>query len=357
MIPFLMPMFNWFLLLVVVDFIVAAVDNDQVLCPYPYSNISKSVQVEFKFRFFKFDYFHDVDGYLGCSGYLIAKWYNPCGWEQVKKMYPNRTREKEVGFLLDAKYFWIPLVIQQHDPNPEAFGTTDLPLTVGSDGFVEFWGRKQWRLNCKGQFSKFPLDEHHCSFIINIWDTPEFVKMANATLDLDHGNFKPGGPSLFSAEFQPVKMYSTKFPCNNEWCYTEWAEFPIVLKRHWFPYYLHGVVVPFLLLILLQLSTFILPHDQTDRISLSATVFLSSAVFSSQIMSYFPETSEHIFIVTSGTLAMFLNALATSYFIGIYAYKDNFSEKTLLILQKVVSIAFLFFYMALIGVTFFVIFN
>ena len=329
----------------------------EIECPYPYIDVSKAVQVHYTFRFNSFEYIKDVEGILGCSAYLISKWYDPCGWKLAQKLYPNRTKIRETGYLLDAKYFWIPLIMEEGDSNPRAYGPTDLPLAVNSDGFIEYWGRKKWKFTCQGRIAKFPFDQHRCTFSVNVWETTDFVTLGNASIELLHGSFEHGGLSLFNIEFQAVEKYQVSFSCKDTLCYSEWAVFPVILRRKWFPYYFHGVIVPFQLLIILQLSTFLLPYDQAERIALSATVFLSSAVFSSQIMIYFPETSEHIYIVTSGTLVMTLNAFATVYFVTIYSYKDKLTNKTISIVHRIFSISFIFLYAAIVGVTFYVIFD
>ena len=327
---------------------IASYANGEILCPFKYINESIPLEIELKFRFYQLIDFHEKDGVLESSGYIIAKWYDPCGWNLAQTLYPNRTNPKQGGVAVDRKYFWIPILVQEHDDNAKVFDTTNTPLYVSSNGYIELWGRKTWLAKCQGHFSKFPLDQHHCSFVFNSWDSAYFVKISHAELDLSGGNYQPDSLTLFSAQFQTPRTFTLDYSCNNELCDYDWVEFPLLLSRQWFPFYFHSIFIPFILLSLIQLMTFLLHFNEMDRICLSATVFLSYAVFSSHISYLSPVTSEHIYIIVVETFLMVLSIFSTIFYTVIFSWRNSFQQNnTLAIINRVGTIVFLVSYFGL----------
>ena len=312
------------LLCFIIIFILPPISNGEFLCPFQYVNETKAVEIELKFRFYNFFYFDDIDDKLSCNAFVIATWHDPCGWKLAQKLMPNRTKHVTGGISLDRSYFWLPLILQHIDDNPKAFDTVNTPLIVNSNGYVEFWGRKIWIATCEGQLAKFPFDSHRCSFLFTTWETIDFVKISRLTLDFSSDNLQLNTLELFSAQFLKPRNFSLPYDCLGKQCISDWAEFPLILTRRWFPYYFHGLFIPLALLSLIQILTLLLNFNEIDRITLSATIFLAYAVFSSQIASFFPVTSQHVYMATAGTSMLILSILSTIFYISIYTWQNTF---------------------------------
>ena len=316
-------------------------------CPFPFETTGKTVQVLLQLRFYSLDDFQAVDGFLLVSGSLSATWHDPCGWNLAQRVYQNRV-ENATAITMDYKFFWIPVITQDTAKNLRAFENTgNMPLEVYDTGHVTYWGRKQWVADCTGSFHKFPFDEHLCELSYFAWEPIRFVNITEAKEVINEDVYNPDSLTLFTAEIKPAEVSELKYLCGNSTCINAWASFSVSLKRKWFPYYFNNIFLPMLLLAILQLSAFFIPHDEIDRITFSGTIFLSNAFISSEITKYIPQTAEHVVVVTVSNMATVGSMLAIVVFVLSYLKKDIFQREKMVKIQKATTAIFILFYSSL----------
>ena len=321
---------------------------DLKYCSYPFERLNGTkVSIELTFQYSALVEYQDVAGKLYCTAILAAKWHDPCGWLLAKAQLPYTTAISD-RTTVDPKYFWSPAIHhKQVDSFGQVFGDShSLPVHVDKLENVEFLIEKSWQGSCQTDFTKFPFDRHKCEFKFCSLHDNRFVHFQQVTTDFSNVDFDPDSLSLFSATFLQGSLYTRSWKCGNQTCMEDCAKFEVILKRKWFPYYFNGIFVPLFLLSTLQLSGFLLPYNEPERITFSATVFLSHSMIVAQVLNYIPKTVENIILVTSINLSVLFGMLATVYFVTIYSLRKRFKFQILLI-QQISTILFVIAYILL----------
>ena len=336
------------LLILLVSIGFGAQAERNVSCPFPFEKTGEPVSVTLTFQFYSLDEFQDVEGYLFLSGTIVGNWYDPCGWQLAERRFPRRI-ENRTSVFIELDYIWTPVICQDSTIGLRAFENSgDMPLEVHKSGYITQWGRKLWRADCKGSFNKFPFDKHTCQLAFFSWEPAEFVRIVNVKETTVTFGYDVNKLPLFSAVIQPVTFSAFDYLCGNSTCTSGWATFSIVLERKWFPYYLNNIFLPILLLAILQLSAFFIPHDEIDRITFSGTIFLSNALITNYISSHIPQTSEQVVIVFTSNIATIGSMLAIVFFTFSFLYKDSVeNEQMMTTIQKSGTVAFIAFYLIL----------
>ena len=317
---------------------------DEIHCPFPFDNDGEVITIDIQLQVLSLAEFRDVQGSLEIKGTLASTWKDSCSWNLLKKIKSKQTANRTY-ITTDCKYFWLPLISQDNSNNARAYANTwDMPVEVHEDGTIIYYGRKSWPATCDGQFSKFPFDTHHCHLEFNLWYSTDFLRFGNSSLYFPQGPYyNPDGLLLFSAYYQqPVKFQST-YDCDGKVCLVDRVKFGIVLKRKGFPYYFSGIFIPIFCLSFLQLSSFFIPYTSVDRIGFSGTIFVAEALVTSEISSLIPQTAEHIFIVTSSTLASFASMASTVFFIFCFRLRNTVDQKWMKKLQIFATFIFIGF--------------
>ena len=306
-----------------------------------------ALNVSVKFIFNSFEGFDDVKGILSVIGTVVLIWQDQCVWKVVQEEYPERSKYNS-PLPLKSAVVWKPLIVQTLSTGSMLVGPSseELPLDIHRDGTVEWWNYGLWETKCFTNLEKFPFDVQQCKFTFDNWLTTDVISIseANWMLATDMMNL-----ALWKYELINASIYQTSTSCGkNKSCSYERIDFPIVLTRHWYPYFFYAIFIPLFCLTFLQLSTFFIPMSKAERTTFSATLFLAFAVMRSEIQSYFPQTSENIIILISSNIFLVLSMIATVYNALILTLKKfNFfglEKKQYYFVDSLIFVTFLLFY-------------
>ena len=311
-------------------------DGKDLHCPFPFDGMAKPVMVDLELRIFALAEFHDVFGSLIIKASLVSAWNDSCGWKLAQKLFPKKTETNTIVYI-DSDHFWIPLMSQDNSDGARAYDDTGyMPIEVYESGLLRFYGRKSWLATCKGQFSKFPFDVHICRLDYLSWFNTNFVRFSKVTLEFGINSvYNSDGLALFYADYSPPLHFQSTYSCANRTCSIDRANFTVILKRKWFPYYIFGVFLPLISLSILQLTSFFMPYSDVDRITFSGTIFVANALITRAIRSYIPQTSEHIIIMTTSSLASIGSLFSTIFYIFSFAMKTEVKENVMKRMEKI----------------------
>ena len=302
-------------------------------------------------------HFEDTLGNLDLLASLLVSWSNDCSWKLAMELFPGRNRHHEnlpVYFPINFNHWRPPLVqinaaessllVEETAPN--------LPMQTYSSGRVEWWIYKVWDIKClELKLAKFPFDQHKCYYTIFLWEETNLLVFGNATLTTEYTAVFD--IDLFTYKLGKAERIVNSYPCANQTCYYEVIQFPIQITRKWYPYYSFNIFIPLLTQALLQLSAFIIPFENDERITYSVALFTAIMVSRSEIQSYIPKSSEIIYIVLGANLSLILSMSATIYFAVIYHVntKQYLKYSQCNLIDKITSVFFLLFYVILFATT------
>ena len=314
---------------------------------------NQTTQVHLTFRVYFVDHFDDVNGILAIRASLILTWHDPCPWKTFKtqeelQKFPNGS------ISLHRSKVWVPTIIQENsvDKTLVTDGASELPLTVYHDYSNELWLRKVWQNKCFDiNLAKFPFDTNVCNLTFNIWATDGAATVETGQVDFSSTGYRKSENQQFDFEFQQPIKRKKPYNCQttSEICYATAVDFPVIIKRRWYPYYFFGIFIPLFTISILQLSAFVIPYDLIERPGYSVTLFVASAVTGTEVQRYVPETSEFIPVLAAANVSSIGSMSATFYFCIIFSlrkYKIR-SRHFLQIVDRTIFIIFILYYATL----------
>ena len=335
--------------------LIVKVQSELETCPCPFDVNGTTVVLKMKFRIYSMKSFDDVGGILIFDAAMVTTMYEPCGWELAVKLFPQRSKIFGDAVTMDVDHFWKPVIWNEGSNVPFLYTADNSALAVNvfKTGWLDMWEIREWSTNCKINLIKFPFDVQRCSYRFHLWEQRSLNYVAEAIVDMTFPTFegKPKSNTVFDIEMLQPIIRNTTWPCGHVKCKGCYVDFPILLRRKWFPYYFYGIFLPQFLLSILQLSAFLLPFDETDRITFSGTLFLAYAVANTNITSYIQKTSDNVLIVASTNVAMLGSMLATISLGISYAARKMVKKRYLVTVQKVLLAIFTIFYILLYSVT------
>ncbi|KAK3750037.1 hypothetical protein RRG08_027360 [Elysia crispata] len=219
---------------------------------------------------------NDVVQSFKCNGFLVLMWrdeilqWNSSDYGGVSSITPRVT-----------SVFRPLMVLLNTLGDRDLFEDDHAPLTVHSDGRVEWIPGAIIPASCKLDLTKFPFDEQHCEIqiIIMNYDSSKllFVELGKG-LGLD----------FFTANEQ--------WDITNQSLTTPTVNISFDLKRK--PTFLVlSTLLPIVFLSLLNLLVFVIPVDSGEKISYGITVLLALSLSMSLTSGMLPPSSESMPII------------------------------------------------------------
>ena len=235
------------------------------------------VSVQFKAeRFIRID---SVQEDFMVKGGLVLTWSVPC----VAKVYTNSSiwppHLTELTSV-DVTRFWWPNIVNRNSLEDTALASSrisrQLSISVSKGVFIGV-AVGTFATYCDLTVSYFPYDMQNCSLIFtsmgNISDS--VIAKASFTEDLRDYNFMPHNTNWMflnqSATFYILPVTPDTPIVNSQ------AEFSFVFQRQ-STYYMLNLFIPGIILAVLELSSFFIPPETSDRAAYAVTIMLSVIV-------------------------------------------------------------------------------
>jgi hypothetical protein len=250
------------------------------------------------------------------KGFLEFSWKNEfLQWEPED--YPGVTRIN-----VKNSDIWIPdIALQDTFDQITDLGQDGGRADIKNDGTVTIWPYKVYTVACKILIAKFPFDKQTCTFDFLSWTNPSSVlqlRTSQEKLPLDY--FSESG----EWELLNTSITHERRPYGND----AWDHIIMTfeLKRKSL-FQILNIMLPVFCISILNITCFMLPSDEGERVTLAISIFLTLAVFLTMINSNMPETSEEVakFSVYVG-LQLFGSActiLVTIISLNLYKKKTN----------------------------------
>ncbi|KAL4223929.1 hypothetical protein ACF0H5_017391 [Mactra antiquata] len=161
-------------------------------------------------------------------------------------------------------------------------------VIVESDGLVTVWPYKMYTVSCKINIANFPFDKQTCKFDFASWSSN------NKVIALKNLHDKiPTDYLIESGEWETLdtRVHSSPKSFGKE--KYDHIIFTIELKRKSL-FHVMNLMIPVLCISLLNVTSFLLPSEDGERVTLSISVFLTLAVFLTVVNSSMPETSDEV---------------------------------------------------------------
>jgi hypothetical protein len=174
-----------------------------------------------------------------------------------------------------------------------------------------------WRTICKVRSTYFPFDQQHCTIIIR--------SGAHDSQSIKFLQRRPiQGHSFIRGEWELLHSYTEitdeRISDFGEVDYSL-VRFTLILKRNHL-YYVIKIVLPFTLVSLVTLFTFLLPPQTGEKLTLNVTILLSLVIYLQLLSEYIPKSDDETPILTlfcnANFFLVFLSCIMTVYVLYLY---------------------------------------
>lgn len=184
---------------------------------------------------------------------------------------------------------WLPdIALQGTFISPTDIGLSEGKSNINHNGKVVAWPYKMYTVKCKITVAKFPFDRQHCEFDFVSWTNPTSVLMLNSSW---------GSISLrYLTESGEWELVNSEVIHDRRPFVTDsWDHVTLLLDlQRKSLFHLMNVMAPVLCISVLNITCFILPSEEGERVTLSISIFLTLAVFLTVINSSLPESSDEV---------------------------------------------------------------
>ena len=174
-----------------------------------------------------------------------------------------------------------------------------------------------WKTICKVRSTYFPFDRQHCTIIIRSgsYDTQSMKFVRRRPIQ---------GHPFISGEWELTDAYThvtdervSDFGQVNY----SLVHFTLILKRN-YVYYFIKIILPFTLVSMVTLFTFLLPPQSGEKLTLNVTILLSLVIYLQLISGYIPKSDNETPILTlfcnANFFLVFLSSVMTIYVLYLY---------------------------------------
>ena len=190
---------------------------------------------------------------------------------------------------------------------------------------------------CSLDFTKFPFDTQICTIEIESFSSELFlssVQIGEApTGDLIGRNFI-------------WNLVNKSASTDQDGAYMK-AVFSFTVERR-STYHVQMIIVPSVILTVLQLAVFLLPYDAAERAGYAITVVLANQVSLTAVYGQIPVTSQPVYLVYYVSTIQSVGALICAYVMMTVRLADIKLLRSKSLARLDLSIAFLFFLLAII---------
>ena len=174
-----------------------------------------------------------------------------------------------------------------------------------------------WKTICKVRSTYFPFDQQQCTITIRSGshDSQSIKFIQRRPIQ---------GQSFIRGEWELIHSYTEiteeRISDFGQIDYSL-VRFTLVLKRNYL-YYLIKIILPFTLVSLVTLFTFLLPPQSGEKLTLNVTILLSLVIYLQLISEYIPKSDDETPILTlfsnANFFLVFLSCIMTVYVLYLY---------------------------------------
>jgi hypothetical protein len=179
-------------------------------------------------------------------------------------------------------------------------------LLFYSNGRIQWFAPAQIKTICTIDITYFPFDEQKCEITFGSWSYMENalnMRLDRETADL--ARYTPSGEwKLISLK---AKRNTIKYSCCKHKFVT--LTYTVHIQRRVL-FYMNNIIIPCVILNVLTLLAFLLPHDSGERISLVITVLLGLTVYMLIFTENIPNSSVVLPIIGKFSMACFVEISA-----------------------------------------------
>ena len=182
----------------------------------------------------------------------------------------------------------------------------DTKIVFYHDGRVQWFAPAQIKTICTIDITYFPFDEQKCKITFGSWSYMENaldMRLKRDTADLDRYTAS-GEWKLVSLN---VARQAIKYTCCKYKFVT--VTYTVHIQRRVL-FYMNNIIIPCVILNVLTLLAFLLPHDSGERISLVITVLLGLTVYMLIFTENIPNSSVVLPIIGKFSMACFVEISA-----------------------------------------------
>ena len=181
----------------------------------------------------------------------------------------------------------------------EVFMPQGRRLVLKSDGVTQYTSSLHLEISCPVDTTYFPFDTQHCLIHAGSWSYSEdLVNISLADPAFILGTAALGSNKVSNSQWEITSVQATRESVmyeNFDSSYSE-QKFKLTIKRLPLYHVIH-LIIPIFLLHVLSLTTFLVPSEGGERMSVGLTTFLSFSVFSLVVMEQLPESSVSLPII------------------------------------------------------------
>lgn len=199
----------------------------------------------------------------------------------------------------------------------------DTKIVFNHDGLTLWFAPAQIKTICTIDITYFPFDEQKCNITFGSWSYTKSVldlRLEKDTADLDR--------YTANGEWRLVSLQAVKNTQYYTCCADPFVDITyIVHVQRRVLFYLNNIIIPCIILNLMTLLAFLLPHDSGERISLVITVLLGLTVYMLIFTENIPNSSLVIPFIGKFSMACFVEItmclLVTTFLSRCYFHGDK----------------------------------
>lgn len=182
----------------------------------------------------------------------------------------------------------------------------DTKIHFFSEGKIQWFAPAQIKTICTIDITYFPFDEQKCQITFGSWSYMKNkldIHLERDTADLDR--YTPSG------EWKLISLSVTRKEMKYTCCKHEFVTvtYTVHIQRRVL-FYMNNIIIPCVILNVLTILAFLLPHDSGERISLVITVLLGLTVYMLIFTENIPNSSVVPPIIGRFSMACFIEISA-----------------------------------------------
>ncbi|KAK3609161.1 hypothetical protein CHS0354_011347 [Potamilus streckersoni] len=256
----------------------------------PISDNSQTMNVTIDMTLYSLGDFDSVNGQIEIAGALSVKWT-----DEIPEIYSFTANVSvETSMLWPSDKLWTPdIVLLNAVDTIEKMGSSTYMVRISTQSSdqalaVSWKPRVVVRASCSPDVTYFPFDRQICSFTYTPWN----YRASEVTLEFlsspwDLTSYEEnGGWTLIETKTESYTQNSKSY-----------NKYTITIERRYL-FYALNIILPTLLLSACTGCVFILPAEAGGRAGFSITCFLTFAVLLQTLMSFIPESSSPLSLMT-----------------------------------------------------------
>ena len=231
----------------------------------------------------------DTEESMDIIGNAIVTVNVPC----LKNIYQNVSWPKHKKKLSheNAENYWRPNLIHANSLGSNSLESDSFEKHFVMDmenGFLHysFWGR--FRSFCNLDLKLFPFDKQTCPLVFVFYDA-FILQLGEIRVYRSHEAMRQNANWMQLDQVDSLQQLTNLNIDTSDFNKTGRVIIWMSYKRL-SNYYIVNLILPSIVLCILELASFLIPADSSDRCTFAATIMLSLFLLHSQTLSYLPQT-------------------------------------------------------------------